>query len=175
LVATLIVSMLLVASRVVDGWHWHPGAFVIVGALIFTVGFIYELITRKRDAISYRAAVGIAFVAGFLLTWSNFVQMADVNPAVAMFFGVPIVGIIGAAVARLRPDGMARALFVTAAAQALVIATLMMMLFGRNPVPSWTAPEWRGLCGNAALGMLLVGSAFLFRKAGRMESARSAA
>ena len=122
LVAALIVTILLLASHFVDGWNWPPKAFVVVGALIFGIGFTYELVTRNRDAIAYRAAVGIAFAAGFLLMWGNFVQMADVNPAAAMYFGVPIVGIIGAAVARLRPNGMARALFVTALAQALVLA-----------------------------------------------------
>ncbi len=93
----------------------------MVGALIFGIGFTYELITRNRDAFAYRAAVGIAFTAGFLLVWGNFVQMADVTPAAAMYFGVPIVGLIGAAVARLRPNGMARALFATALAQVLVL------------------------------------------------------
>jgi hypothetical protein len=39
-----------------------------------------------------------------------------------MYFGVPIVGLVSAAVARLQPNGMARALFATALAQALVLA-----------------------------------------------------
>jgi hypothetical protein len=175
LVATLSVTILLLASRVVDGWNWPPRAFVVVGALIFGIGFTYELITRNRDAIAYRAAVGIAFAAGFLLMWGNFVQMADVNPAAAMYFGVPIVGIIGAAVARLRPKGMVGALFVTALAQALVLVAVLTMLMTRKPqVASWTPSEWRGFCGNAFFALVFAGSALLFRKAARGESAPDA-
>src|SRR5262245_57601433 len=171
LVATVFALMLFLASRVVEGWHWHPGAFFVVGGLVFCIGFTYELVTRKRDALAYRAAVGVAFAAGFLLMWGNFVQMADVNPAAAMYFGVPIVGIIGAAAARLRPNGMARALFVTALAQALVLAAVLIMLISRNPqVTSWTPPELRGFAGNACFAMLFVGSALLFRKAAQGES-----
>jgi hypothetical protein len=175
LVAAVIVTILLLASHFVDGWNWPPKAFVVVGALIFGLGFVYELVTWNRDAIAYRAAVGIAFAAGFLLMWGNFVQMADVNPAAAMYFGVPVVGMIGAGVARLRPNGMASALFVTALAQALVLVVVLMMLITRKPqVASWTPPEWRGFGGNAFNVMLFVASALLFRKAARAESAPDA-
>lgn len=175
LITALILVIPLLGNHFVDGWNWRPGGFVVLGILLFGIGFTYQLVTRNRDAIAYRAAVGIAFAAAFLLTWGNFVQMADVTPAAAMYFGVPIVGIIGAAVARLRPNGMARALFVTALAQVLVLAAALMMLINRNPqVTTWTPPELRGFGGNAFFAMLFAGSALLFRKAGRGESAPSA-
>jgi hypothetical protein len=175
LVAVFIVLILLLASHFVDGWHWAPGAFVVVGALIFGIGFTYELVTRNRNAIAYRAAVGIAFAAGFILAWSSLVQWADVNPAAVMYFAVPIVGIIGAAMARLRPNGMARALFATALAQAVVLTAVLIILMTRKPqVTSWTPPELRGFCGNAFLVIVFAASAFLFRKAARGESAPGA-
>jgi len=172
LITLLILLIPLLGNHFVDGWNWPPGAFVRVGAIIFGIGLTYELVTRNRDAIAYRAAVGIAFATGFLLMWGNFVQMADVTRAPAMYFGVPIVLAIGAVVARLRPNGMARALFVTALAQALVLAAALIILTTRSPqVSSWTPPEWRGFGGNAFFVMLFVGSALLFRKAARGESA----
>ena len=175
LVTALILSMLLLASQLVDGWNWRPGGFVVVSVIVFIIGFTYELVTRNRDAIAYRAAVGMAFVAGFLLLWGNLVQMADVTPVAAMYFGVPVVGLIGAAVARLRPNGMALALFVTALAQALVLAVAVTFLLTQNPeVATWTPPEWRGFGGNAFLAVLFGGSALLFRKAGQGESATCA-
>jgi hypothetical protein len=165
----------LLASHFVDGWNWPPGAFVVVSALIFSIGFTYELVTRNRDAIAYRAAVGIAFAAAFLLAWGNLVQWADVNPDAVMYFGVPIVGVIGAGVARLRPNGMALALSATALAQALVLAVVLIRLLTRNPqVTSWTPPELRGFAGNAFSVMLFAGSALLFRKAARVQSAPGA-
>jgi protein-S-isoprenylcysteine O-methyltransferase Ste14 len=175
LVAALIVSMLLLASRLIDDWHWHPGAFGVVGALIFTIGFVYELVTRNRDAFAYRAAVGMAFTAGFMLMWSSFVQMADVTPFAALHFSVPMVGIIGAAVARLRPRGMALALSVTALAQALVVAAVFILI-ALNPQATASAPPvWRGVFGNTFLIGMFLGSAWLFRKAGREEAAVPAA
>ena len=166
LITALILLIPLLGNRFVDGWNWPPGTFVLLGTLLFSMGLTYQLVTRNRDAIAYRAAVGIAFAAAFLLAWGNFVQMADVTPAAAMYFGVPIVGVIGAAVARLRPKGMARALFATALAQSLVLAVALIMLITRNPqVTSWTPPELRGFCGNAFFAMLFVASALLFRHA----------
>ena len=171
LITALILLIPLLGNHFVDGWNWPPGAFVVLGALIFGIGLTYELVTRNRDAIAYRAAVGIAFAAAFCLTWGNFVQMADVTPFAAMYFGVPMVGIIGVAVARLRPRGMARALFITALVQVLILTVAVILLISRNPqVTSWTAPELRGFGGNAFFVMLFVASALLFRKAGRGDS-----
>src|SRR4249920_641957 len=104
LITALILLIPLLGNLFVDGWNWSPGGFVLVGTLLFGIGFTYELVTRNRDAIAYRAAVGIAFAAAFLLAWANLVQWADVNPDAVMYFGVPIVGVIGAAVARLQPN-----------------------------------------------------------------------
>jgi hypothetical protein len=103
----------------------------------------------------------------------NFVQAADdVNPAAVMYLAVPIVGIIGAAMARFQPDGMARALFVTALAQALVLAIALII---RNPqVSSSPSGLSRGFGANAFFAMLFVGSALLFRKAARGTSAPGA-
>lgn len=176
LVTALFLLIPLLGNTFVEGWNWPPGAFVRFGTLVFALCFTYQLVTRNRDTIAYRAAVGLAFAAAFLLMWGNFVQMADVNPAAAMYFGVPIVGMIGAAVARLRPKGMARALFVMAFAQALVLATALLLLIARKPqVTSWTPPELRGFGGNAIFALLFVASALLFRKAARRGSAPVAA
>ncbi len=54
------------------------------------------------------------------LTWVNFVLMADVNPANVMYFGVLVIGLVGAAIARFRARGMALALVGMAVAQMLV-------------------------------------------------------
>ena len=81
----------------------------MVGALVFGLGVAYQWVTRNRDTFEYRAAVGIAFVAGFMLRWGNFVQMADVNPLAAMYFPVPLVGLGGHPGGRLPPRCLGRA------------------------------------------------------------------
>ena len=176
LITALFLLTTLLANHFVPGWNWSPRGFVLLSTLVFGTALTYQLVTRKRNAIAYRAAVGLAVATALLLSWANLVQWADVTRAAAMYFGVPIVAAIGAAVARLRPNGMARALFATALAQALVLAAVLTMQITRNPqVNTWTPPELRGFGGNAFFVMLFAGSALLFRKAGREESAPGAA
>jgi len=168
----VLITALILLIPLLGGWNWDLRGFVFVGTLLFGIGLTYELLTRNVDAIAYRAAVGVAFAAAFLLVWVNFVQFVDVNPAAVMYFGVPIVGIIGAAMARFQPDGMARALFATALAQALVLAIALII---RNPqVTPWTPAVLRGFGLNAFFVMLFVGSGLLFRKAASGESAPGA-
>ena len=172
-ITALILGIPLLRSLFAGGWGWDIRAFLLVGAvgtLLFGIGLAFQMVIRKLGSPAYRAAVGVALVTMFLLVWGNFVQGADdVNPAAFAFFVVPLVGTIGAAMARFQPHGMARALFVTALVQALVLAIVLMV---RNPqVAPWTAAVWRGFGGNAFNVLLLSASALLFRKAARGESA----
>lgn len=165
----LFLLIPLLGNHFVDGWNWPFGAFVVFGTQLFGIGLTYELVTRNRDTIAYRAAFGIALATAFVLFWGNFVQAADdVNPAAVMYLGVPILGIISAVIARFQPDGMARASIATALAQALVLAIALTV---RNPqVTPWSPAVLRGFGGNAFFAMLFVGSAMLFRRAARLES-----
>jgi hypothetical protein len=166
LVTALFLLIPLLGNSVVAGWNWPLGAFVRFGTFIFGLGLTYQLVTRKLDTIAYRVALGVSFVATFLLLWLNFVQMADdVNPAARIYFAVPVIFIIGAVMARFRPNGMSLALFATALAQASVLAIALII---RDPqVTSWTAAVLRGFGGNTFLLLLFVGSALLFRTAAR--------
>ena len=114
---------------------------------------------------AYRLAVGVALAAAFILVWLSLgvgIIGADGDPANMMYFGVLAVGIIGAIVARFRPHGMARALFATALAQALV--AVIVLFFGLG-LP-WSGPV-EILALNGFFVALFVGSALLFRNAGR--------
>ena len=172
IITAILLLIPLLGNNFVEGWNWPLRAFVLFGAIIFGIGLVYQLITRNVDTSAYRAAVGIALATGFLLFWGNFVQAADdINPSAMMYFLALPVGIIGAVIARFRPEGMVRALFATALAQAFILAIVLM----RNPpVTAWTAAVWRGFVGNAFFAMLFVGSALLFRKAALRESAPGA-
>jgi hypothetical protein len=168
IVTALILLIPLLGNRFVDGWNWELRAFVLAGVLLFGTALTYQLVTRNMNTVAYRVAAGVALAAAFVLVWMNFVQAADdVNPAALMYLVVPLVGIIGAAMARFRPESMARALFATALAQALVLVIALM----RNPqATSWTAPVLRGFGLNAFFALLFFGSALLFRTAARGKS-----
>ena len=72
-----------------------------------------------------RAVVGVALAAAFILARMNLVVGVigtEDDRANLMCVGVLAIGIIGAIIAHSRPDGMARTLFATALAQAVVPA-----------------------------------------------------
>ena len=174
LITALILLIPLLGNRFVSGWNWGLPGFFLLGTLVFAAGLTYELITRNVESVAYRAAVGVALAAALFLVWMNRVQAADdVNPSARMYFAVPVVGIIGVAVARLQTAGMARALFATALAQALVLAIALIIW---NPeVSSSASAAARGFGLNALVLVLFVGSALLFRRAARAEFTTEAA
>lgn len=162
LAALGLLMVPLVASRVVDGWNWPARGFVIVYLLFFATGMAYALIARKMGEWSYKAGVGVALAAGFGLGWSNMVHVADSgNPANLVYYGVLVVGGVGALLARLEPRGLARTLYVMAATLALIALFL----------PSGAPPE---LARNMAIGhggcvALFIASGLLFRHASLAE------
>jgi hypothetical protein len=146
--------------------------FVIAGALIFGTGVTFVLVAGTAGNIAYRFAVGVALAAAFLLVWLNLavgIIGHSGDPANSMYVGVLAVGIVGAIIARFRPPGMARALFATALAQALI--AVIALVFGLG-LP-WSPPvEILGLTGFFV--SLFVGSALLFRYAAREQPSAGA-
>jgi hypothetical protein len=121
--AALILLLPLVAMQLTDEVNWTGSDFAVMGAMLATVCGAYELAAWMTGNRAYRAAVGVALAAAFLLVWLNLavgIIGTENNPANLMFGGVLAVGIIGAVIARLQPQGMARASVATALAQALV-------------------------------------------------------
>ena len=152
------------------GWPWNLADFVFAGALIFGTGLAFVLAARKAGSIAYRAAIGVALAAAFILVWLTGavgIIGSEDNNANLMYFGVLAVGIIGAIVARFRQHGMARALFATALAQALV-AVIALIIGLSSP---WSPPGvLETLILNGFFVALFVGSALLFRYAAREQT-----
>ena len=113
----------LVAMQFTREVNWTASDFVVFGVMLLLALGAYEVGTRLSSNRSYRAAVGVAAVGGFLLVWSNLAVgiIGDgENLANLGFFGVLLVGLFGALIAWFRPAGMARALYATAAANGLL-------------------------------------------------------
>ena len=144
---------------------WDAADIAIFIALVVGAGGTYALAVRMTGNIAYRAAVGIALAATFLLVWVNGavgIIGAAGDDANLMYGGVLAVGIIGAFIARFQPHGMTRAMFATALAQALVA---VITIAGRLGFPASGPLELLGL--NGFFVALFVGSALLFRHAAR--------
>jgi hypothetical protein len=115
-------------------------------------------VKRNMNIGAYRAAFGLAIAGAFLVLWVQAAVTTEDDAPGLIFFGVLAVGIVGAIIARFRPEGMARALFATALAQALLAAGAMI--------------AWQQYLEIAVLNgiflVLWIGSALLFRRAVRV-------
>ena len=131
--AALMLLLPLVAMQFTDEVDWDEADFAVFGAMLAGACGTYELAARMTGNTAYRAAVGVALAAAFILVWMNLavgIIGTEDNPANLMYGGVLAVGIIGAVIARFQPHGMARALVATALAQALVAVIALIAGLG---------------------------------------------
>jgi hypothetical protein len=164
-IARWSVPVLLLLIPVVANWPWSPADFVFASILLFGSVGAYEAATRMTRNAAYRGAAGLAIAAGFLLIWVNgAVGITDSDADMLYVLLVAPIGILGAILARFRPRGMARAMFVTAFA--LVSVGIVALVAGI--VPAFNDPiEVLALTG--FFGTLFVGSGMLFRQAGQEQ------
>ncbi|MDF7776817.1 hypothetical protein P1X14_16290 [Sphingomonas sp. AOB5] len=154
----LALAVPAIAMQFTSEVNWDLADFLVFGTMLAIACGVFDLATRASASTAYRAAVGIAAAAAFLLVWVNLavgVIGSEDNPANLMFAGVLAVAILGAFAARFRPQGMAWALVGTAVAQLLVWIVALVGGIGNFPVVT------------AVFVALWLGSALLFRKAAR--------
>ena len=116
-----------------------------------------------RSSVAYRFAAGLALVATFLIVWLNvaagLMGIEDDDPANLLYVGVLAIGFIGAILARFQARGLARAMFATALAQALVGAVAVKY-------PN-TASPMQIVILHGLFVALFAGAGWLFRLAAR--------
>lgn len=173
LATALILLLPLLAMQFTDEVDWDVADFVIFGALIISVGLVYELASRKAKEsgnAAYKTAAGLALAAAFLLFWINGavgIIGSENNDANLLYFGVFAVGIVGSFLVRFRPYGMTIAMAAAAVTQALVPVIALII---------WRPTGWgaAGMIGVFALNGFFVAlwaeSAFLFQKAARGQA-----
>jgi hypothetical protein len=145
-----------------EGWAWNTADFVIVWIVVASAMAAYRLVATKAPNRTYRVATGVAVIAGVILMWINGAVGLignENNPANLMYGGVLAVGLLGAAIARLRPLGMAWALLATAFAQFLV--PVIAVIIWR---PDFSPGVVQVFILNFCFVLLFAGSALLFRR-----------
>jgi len=158
-------------TQITDEVIWDLADFTFAGVLLVGTGLLYERTARKSSNFAYRTAVAVALAAAFILVGVNAavgIIGDEGNLANLMYIGVLAVGFIGAIIARFQPHGMARALFATALAQALVAVIALIAELG-SP---WSGPG-EILSLNGFFIVLWVGSALLFRRTSATGSNRN--
>ena len=159
--AALLLLLPLVAMQFTEDVKWTPVDFVTMGAMLGLVCGAYELAVRVARSNTYVVAAGVAAATAFLITWINLavgIIGNESNPANQMFFGVLAIGFIAITLTRLKPLKLARAMEVTAIAQAVTFVITLAIGEGNLFV----------LTG-FFVAMWLI-SAQLFRKAARQEA-----
>ena len=118
------------------------------------------------SSTAYRVAMSLALVTALVIVWLNaaagLIGIEDDDPANLLYVGVLAVGLIGAIIARLQPRGLARAMFATAAAQAVVGAIALRL-------PN-TASSVQIVILHGVFAALLAAAGLLFRYAARTGS-----
>jgi hypothetical protein len=144
--------------------NWDALDFAVFIALLLAVGVAYKLATRMAANNTYRFGIGLALAASFMLIWINGavgIIGSEENDANMLYLVVLAVGVIGAFLARFKPQGMARVLVATAIAQAAVAAVALAAGWGREG-SAWPNDV---LVITAFFVALWLGSALLFRRA----------
>jgi hypothetical protein len=175
-VVALILMVPLIAMQISDEWNWGLFDFVFAATLLFGAGLTYELVAKKGGTAAYRAAVGLSVATALILVWVNAAVgiIGDDESFNLMYFGVVAIGIGGALIARLQPQGMARALLAMAIAQMLVPLIVLIIPNLRGALMEPPGPVGVFML-NAFFAMLWIGSAWLFRKAARIQTPADAA
>lgn len=145
----------LIAMQFSDEAQWTAFDFIVAGVMLAVPLGVLELTLRATGNLAYRAGVAVALGTGLVMTWINLavgIIGNENNPLNQMFFGVLLVGVAGAFVAKFRPSGMAAAMVTTAVAQGA--AAVVALIGGYFVVP---------LIG--AFAVMWLFSAWLFHKA----------
>lgn len=138
LVTAALLLVPLLAMQFTPEVNWSPMDFAVAGALLFSAGIAWTLLSAGLAGMAYRLAAIIAVATALVLAWGNLAVGligSENNPANLMYAGVIGVAIVGALVVRGRARGMSRALLATALAQALVAVIALAGGLGASEPP----------------------------------------
>lgn len=160
----LLLPAMAMRFRPEWGVDWGPLDFAVMGVLLALVCGLYEMGAWASGDAVYRMGFALAVLTGFLTVWVNLAvgMLGNEGDIINLAFaGVLLVAALGAALARLRPAGMARAMAATGAAQLLAVLAALPM--GFRPIE---------LVLTACFALPWFASALLFGVAARRTSGR---
>jgi hypothetical protein len=161
--AALILMVPLLAMQFTNEVDWSFSDFIAAGVLIVSVGLAYEFAVKRISNPTYKTAIGAALATVLLLIWSNLavgIIGSEGNPMNLLYFGVIAAAVIGAVIARLKPQGMSRTMLAASFAQTLAAIIAIVVEFENTAISSIEI-----IVINAFFILLWITSAFLFKRA----------
>ncbi len=113
----------VVAGRVAEGFAWKTGDYLIFAVMLAVACGVVEIAGRVRGDRAYLEGAAVAAGAGVGLVFVNMavgIIGSEGQAENLLFAGVLGVVLVGSAIARLRPAGLARTMVGAAAAQIAV-------------------------------------------------------
>lgn len=142
--------------------------FMLLGA--FLAGLVGGFMILKRrfpDNTAYKAGLGLAVLAAFLLFWVNGavgIIGSSNNDLNMLYIVVILIAFVGSVISRFRPKEMSLAMMV--AAVALAVPGAIALFTGEGQAI-------HVIGATVFFGGMWAGSAILFRKASEFEGARN--
>jgi hypothetical protein len=165
--AVALLLLPFVAMQFTREVDWTLGDFIVFGVMIGTVGGGFELAVRASGSWAYRGGAAMALAGMFLVVWADGavgIVGDEHNPWNQLFLLALLFGLAWACVVRFRARGMSHAMVATAGA--LMAAFAMAMIYRPEEPGVHPAVE---LAGTSVFALVFIGSAALFRRAGRTD------
>lgn len=128
-VTILVLLIPLIAMQFTDEVIWTLSDFIFAGILLFAAGASFVLVLTKNSGNMYKVGMSIAIVSTFLLIWVNLAVGLignEENSLNLMYFGVVVIGLVGAFISRFQPKGMSFTLFCMAASIAAIVVIALI-------------------------------------------------
>ena len=168
LAVALLILPFAAMQLQVEGVHWTASDFLFAAVIFGLVGGLIELAVRASTDLYFRAGVGLAVLAGFVLVWVNAavgLLGSEDNDVNLLFLLVPLTAAAGSALARFRPRGMALAM--VAAGVLLLAVPVIGYAFRIGEAARLTRFDYPVFLGTFAA--LWFGAAALLARAGRRQ------
>lgn len=160
------LMLLPVSIQLISGnFGWDAFDFVFVAVILLTGCLLFDFAARRAPNFSYLAGAGAALAAGFGLFVVNGAVGLVGSEAEAhnLLFGLVIlVAIVGALLARGRPERLSRAMLAAGIAHIAVSAALLIRAGGRSD-----GDPLAEVIGLSVFAAIWLASAWLFRNAAR--------
>ncbi|WP_222166443.1 hypothetical protein [Edaphocola aurantiacus] len=167
LVTLLLLAIPFIAMQFTAEVNWGVGDFLIMGALIFSTGMAYVLLSSSMHII-FKLAAAMAVGTTFLMIWANLAAGligAGPNAANLMFIAVVFILIFGSVRSGFTASGMEKSMYATALS--LAVLAVIALLGNMDQYPGTSAKEIIGICGFFAGLYAIAGALFHYAGKGR--------